>query len=380
VEHAQRNALNKRFRMLMDDLGERLSGEKQRNKAKKEALIRRMQQLAESVKDATADSAPFADAIAQVKQMQAQWKEIGPSTAPQQLWNEFRSASDAIFARRQALHAAQDEERRGNLQRRQELCELVEGLAQLEGDALAQARGRLQQAKNDFERAGPAPREVERDIAQRFRRACEQFERAYSRRRQDEKAAQERALERKAQLCEELEQAADALLAGSITADAAGDATRLTQETWQTLASLPDAWETGITARFQVAVDTIYGLQGPRRETTAALLRQRQHDNVARRELLCLRMEIATGAESPPEFRQQRMQYQVEQLARRMRSGSFGSEADPQSTVQAIVHEWTFAGPVPVEQMRPLRERFERACAAPAPRHGGASVVEDARE
>jgi hypothetical protein len=146
------------------------------------------------------------------------------------------------------------------------------------------------------------------------------------------------------------------------------------------LASLPDAWETGITARFQLAVETLYGLHGPQRDATAAALRKRQQENIARRELLCLRLEIATGAESPPEFRQQRMQYQVDQLAQRMRSGSFGSDADRQPAVQAIVHEWNFAGPVPVEHARRLSERFEHARATSVARRGDVSVVEDAQE
>ena len=45
------------------------------------------------------------------------------------MWRRFKAAQDEVFARTSAHFAAQNEERAGNLARKQTLCERAEALA-----------------------------------------------------------------------------------------------------------------------------------------------------------------------------------------------------------------------------------------------------------
>lgn len=360
VDRAQSNALNKRFRVVMDDLAARLSAERKLNKSKKETLIRRMEQLADSVKDLLADSPALKDAITQSKQLQSQWKQIGQSAESNSLWNSFRAASDRIFAQREAVHAAQDQQRQEHLASAQALCAQVEEFARLQGDALRQARGKVQQAKADFERVGALPKEAEREVTQHFQRACREFEQREKAGLRHEREQSARLFERKVELCDQLENAADGLLSGALTPETAAAQMLAAQEAWQALASLPDDVEQRLSTRFQAAAETLHGLQGPQRDTIAAQLAKRAQENLVSKELLCLRLEIATGIESPAEYGGQRMQYQVDQLARRMKTG----ETQGPAQVPQLLRQWCFIGPVAALRADALRARFERARAA----------------
>ena len=344
----------------MNDLAARLSAEKTLNKSKKETLIRRMGQLADSVKDLVADSPALKDAIVQTKQLQSQWKLVGQSAESNSLWNTFRAASDRIFAQREAAHAAQDQERQDHLARAQALCAQVEEFARLPGDALRQARGKVQQAKADFERVGPLPKETEREVAQQFQRACREFEQQEKAWLRQEREHAVHLLERKVELCADLENVTAQLLSGAVTVDVAAAQMRAAQEAWQALASLSDDIEQRINERFQAAADTLHGLQGSQRDDFAAQFAKRAEENLASKELLCLRLEIATGIESPPEYRAQRMQYQVDQLARRMKTG----ETQDAAQVPQLLRQWCFIGPVAATHTAAMRARFERARAA----------------
>ena len=357
VERALSNTLNKRFRVVMDDLAERLSAEKKLNKSKKDTLIQRMEQLADSVKELVADSPALKDAISQAKQLQSQWKLIGQSAESNRLWNTFRAASDRIFAQREAVHAAADQQRLEHLARAQALCAQVEELSRLQGEALRQSRGKVQQLKADFEHVGALPKDAEREVTQHFQRACREFEQQEKAGLRHEREQSARVFERKVELCTELERATEQLLSGASTSEIAATQMRAAQEAWQALASLPDTVEELINARFQAAVDTLHGLQGPQRDTVAAQFAKRAQEHLASKELLCLRLEIATGIESPPEYRAQRMQYQVDQLARRMKTG----ETQDAAQVPQLVRQWCFIGPVAATHADAVQARFERA-------------------
>lgn len=360
VERALSNTLNKRFRVVMDDLAARLSAEKKLNKSKKETLIRRLEQLADSVKELVADSPALKDAIAQAKQLQSQWKQIGQSAESNSLWNTFRAASDRIFAQREAANVAQDQQRQEHLTRAQALCAQVEEFARLQGDALKQARGKVQQLKVDFERVGPLPKEAERDVTQQFQRACREFEKQEKAELRQAREQSARLFERKVELCAILENAADQLLSGTATNEIAATQMLTAQEAWQALASLPDDVEQRVSERFQAAAELLHGLQGPQRDSMATQFEKRAQENLVSKELLCLRLEIATGIESPPEYRAQRMQFQVDQLARRMKTG----ETQDAAQVPQLLRQWCFIGPVPTAHADGVRARFERARAA----------------
>lgn len=344
----------------MDDLAARLAAERKLIKTKKETLINGMEQTAGLLQNITADSPAIQDAVTQARQLQSQWKTLGTSTDSATLWNTFRAASDRVFARRQALHEVQDQERQANLDLKRALCAQIEELAQLQGDALVQARSRLQQAKNDFERAGPVAKHDSHGIQQRFRDACLAFEKQERARQVQAREQSMLLLQRKAQLCTELDNTIGALLVGDLTQEAAEVRLNSAQDSWQILAPLEDAIEKRITARFQCTADTLRGLLGAKRAEYSDNFTKQQQANLAAKEMLCLRAEIAAGIDSPSEYRQQRMQFQVEQLTRRLRVGESDTDA-VHADAEAVTREWEFIGAVPGPVIDALQARFNRA-------------------
>lgn len=357
AERALNKKLNTRFRTAMDDLAARLQNERKGNQTRKEGLIQRMSQLADSVNDAQADAPALRDAIAQAKQLQNQWKELGASPESNRLWSDFRAASDRIFARRQALADEQEQQRRTNLESKQALCAQIEASAALTGDALLQARSKVQQVKADFERVGPVPRDAETALAQTFKQVCRAFENRLRENEQQQRAQAELLLEQKARLCEDAECVLEEAMTDAVDPDAAMARTRAAQESWQGLASLSDVLEQPLQQRFQAAIDAIHALPGQPRERAVEQLARQQQANLAVQQQLCLRLEIATGIDSPPEAQQQRMKYQVDLLAKRMRTGEFQSgDAD----AVALLTQWWMTGAVPAAQREGLRARYQR--------------------
>lgn len=356
TERALSKKLTTRFRAVMDALAARLQGERKQNKDKKEALIKRMTQLADSVADAQADSSALREAIVQAKQLQSQWKAFGQSAESNRLWNDFRAASNRIFAQRQALAVAQEQQLHGNLERKQALCAQIESFAGLSGDALLRARKDVQQIKTDFERAGAVPRETESSLLQHFKQVCRAFESRLRENEQQQRTQAALLLEAKARLCDDVELAAEDAISGEVAYEAAMLRTRAAQETWQGLASLDDALEQPLQRRFQVAIDSIHALPSLSHARAVEQLVQQQLTNLAAQQKLCLRLEIAAGADSPPEAQQERMKHQVDLLAQRMRTGQFQS-GDADAAV--LLTQWWMTGAVPVTQRAALRARFE---------------------
>lgn len=114
-----RTACDKFFTRRHDDLASRKAAWSD-NLAKKDALCVRAEALATST--------DWDQAAQELKQLQAEWKTIGPvkKTKSEAIWQRFRGASDAFFARYSARH---DTARLERIAAREAVCAEVEALA-----------------------------------------------------------------------------------------------------------------------------------------------------------------------------------------------------------------------------------------------------------
>ena len=153
--------------------------------------------------EAHVDSIDWKESAESLKNLQAQWKEAGPlpRKSEEELYARFRQACNRFFERRQAHFAELEEERRRHQAEKESLCERAEALA------AEPERGhtkKFRELQTEWKRIGPAPREVEQALWERFRGACDRFFAWLDGPRLEN-------LRRKEALCEELE----ALLAGA---------------------------------------------------------------------------------------------------------------------------------------------------------------------
>jgi len=171
---SQAETLWTRFKAAQDQVYEKCkdyfaqqAAERQENLKKKEALCSRAEALADST-----DWVRTADAI---KQLQAEWKTIGPVTRGHEksVWERFRASCDKFFTRRQEDLKERKHEWADNLTKKEALIVEAEQLAQsTEWD---KAAGRIKQLQAEWKKIGPVRKNKSEAIWQRFRAACDTF-------------------------------------------------------------------------------------------------------------------------------------------------------------------------------------------------------------
>ena len=168
------------------------AAERQENLKQKEALVVRAESMADS-----SDWVRTAEAI---KQLQAEWKAIGPVTRGHEkaVWERFRSACDKFFTRRQEDLKERKHEWSDNLAKKEALIAEAEQLAQsTEWD---KAAGRIKQLQAEWKKIGPVRKNKSEVVWQRFRAACDTFFERYKTR--DQVAIQGKVADRETAVAE----------------------------------------------------------------------------------------------------------------------------------------------------------------------------------
>lgn len=341
MEGRHRKELDKRFRAALKRLDGHLAAERSRNQAFKRELIARVEALV--------GEPELGRAIEETKRLQREWHTSVPARQKDEnrLWQRFRAACDAVFARREAQQEAHATELTENLKRRQDLCVEAENLASSEAgaDALASALRELSTRWRDSE-ALPVPRQAQAGLSRRWREAHSTVERRRHERLEEQRREDLDLLAEQAALCERLERALETQFSQeSAPAGAEAD--------WQALPKQhnPDL-QAAIERRFNRALEALK--DGG--DTLDAFRNDFAADGERRAEL-CLHLEILAQVDSPPELTQTRLQFQVTRLTERMREG----EKDPLEATSRLLQEWYLCGPAPASDAAALEERFLRA-------------------
>lgn len=202
VPHERSDQLWQRFKAAADKVRENcaeyfasLEDERTENLKKKTALCEQVEALASSSDwDTTAEA---------IKNLQSQWKEIGPVPREQsdEIWKRFRAACDRFFERRKTEHLSeQREQRKQALDLKRELCEKVEQVADSENwEATAE---QIKVWQREWKELGPVPRKHATVLWKRFRAACDQF---FGRRDAALRDQREGLAKEKEAICSELE-------------------------------------------------------------------------------------------------------------------------------------------------------------------------------
>lgn len=337
IEGRHRRLLEKRFRAALKQLDKHLENERSINRQHKQGLIAAVEALAEE--------ADLGKAIERTKELQRQWHTTVPGRQRDEnrIWQQFRGACDAVFARRKEHQEAYNAELKENLQTREVLCRDALKLAEA-----AERPEQLQSSLRELEQRWrelaslPIPRQAERELDRQWQNATAMVQKRRQELQQEQQRAAIDRLAAQADLCTRIEQA---VLGGD------KDAAAALKDQWNTLATLDDAaLQSRSRSRFERAVKALDD------DANALTEMQRALDtNARRRGTLCLQLEILAQIDSPPELMEQRLAFQVERLSERMAEG----EQDPLKGTTGLLHEWYLCGPAPVDPS--LDSRFERA-------------------
>ncbi len=347
VEPAAWKKFDARLKAAVAPVREALAQTRAQARAEREALIVQAQELLPRAMER--------DAPSQVQALQARWQAQSkarplPHRDEQTLWEQFRSACNAVFDARKG--ARKEADARSHAQRRalEALCEQLERLARSDDDE-TQVRAAQRELQQQWTRAlaegGPVPPPVEA----RYRTARSQVDGMLRGRGRAKEAAVWRALLARERLCEEL----DALVLGGGTQAGeapAQPAVESVRERWAALPPVAPAWETRLAARRDAAVRALTSEGTRAREDHLARIR----DSTAARRDALLELELTLGLPSPDELQAQRLAVQVKQLRDRFKRSASGGTAAGE-----VLLEWAALPGVAQEGDRSRCERIVEA-------------------
>src|ERR1700740_2655802 len=165
IDRKEKRKLDHAFDKALAQLLAPLSEQRKLEAAEREQLIAEAQNLNPSDRHT----------LDQLKRLQERWQEHAKALplerkAEQALWQRFRAACDAIFAKRKESAHAADHERKAHLHARAAICAGLES-ATFSGDDKAQRAAiakTLRDAAGAWHAAGTVPRASEQRITQRY--------------------------------------------------------------------------------------------------------------------------------------------------------------------------------------------------------------------
>ncbi|MFT6437579.1 MAG: hypothetical protein ACJAVI_005655 [Candidatus Azotimanducaceae bacterium] len=323
IERAANKRVQQGFDRVLNGLRAKLNEHYQKNADIKRQMIEQVLALVEKDDNRKA--------VEEVKQLQAKWKLAGAALRKdeQALWKAFRKGCDAIFEKRQQQTEVFKAELDVNKNAALALQHEVEGLLELSGKALLDARARVAECQQEYNAVGSLPKAKENSLKQAFYGAIEQFENRVS---QQLKAAKD-------QVWVDCLTAADKIRLYQI---AGSDATAvaLEHEARAFISSVEQWPKSGLAALEQKIA------QGAGDAT--------QEENEKALKMFCIRAEILSDRSTPDDDKALRMQYQVSRLA----LGLGQQTPDKNVEMNAMILEWVSVGPVSTAIYQPLLERF----------------------
>ena len=187
---AARDQVKSRTDAFFAKQAEELAG----NLKKKEALCEKAAGLAES--------SDWLKTAEELRQLQAEWKEIGPvpRAVSQRVWERFRKPCDHFFTRWQEHRNLRSHEWADNLAKKEALCEKAEALR--ESTDWEAGSAEIKRLQAEWRTIGAVKKTRSEAIWQRFRAACDHF---FDRYKNRDEHARQAAQDAREGICAELE-------------------------------------------------------------------------------------------------------------------------------------------------------------------------------
>ena len=282
-----------------------------------------------------------------LKAAQKAWKELGPLPRgrAQPAWERFKAACDAGYARLQPWFAEQDASRAANLEHKQALIAEAESLAAAKPVGLIgspadlprrrQAVERMKVMQLEWRKIGPAPREHDESLWERWKAAGDAF---WGKHKADLAVRDEsftENLKRKEKLIADAEQLAqvseNAKSSGIVTAHDVIRRLKDLQQQWKDIGHVPRDQVETTWQRWRAALDRAYATV---KSHTDAIVAERER-NKQQKEALITEAEAVGTNENARWFKDE---------------------------VRELIRKWRDIGPVPREAEDELEVRFRSAC------------------
>ncbi|SMD45032.1 protein of unknown function [Aquiflexum balticum DSM 16537] len=190
--------------IALNELRDRKSDFFREQEKKKEKNLFAKNQILDRLRDLV-DGEETTHSINTIKQIQDEWKSIGPVPGSQNrnLWASFNALMDRFYDNRSIYFELKELDRKKNLEHKLEICEKAEALFNVPD--LKEAIKSLNDLHEEFKHIGPVPRDEQENLWNKFKTASDAV---YSRRKEfyeSQKGTLKENLDKKVLLIQKLE-------------------------------------------------------------------------------------------------------------------------------------------------------------------------------
>ncbi|MCF2517114.1 DUF349 domain-containing protein [Dyadobacter sp. CY351] len=333
------DALSREIRGLKNSYYQGQEKEKEKNFNVKTALLQRLRTLLEDEGSKETDASGLKSSWEEFKKIQEEWKLAGNIASPHNgtLWATYNALIDRYFSNRNIYFELKELDRRRNAELKAELCEKVEELGK-SLETRPMTREILNEANHifeDYKHLGPAPKEDQEKLWQRFKEALDVLYNAQRGQFAEQKKSMQENYEQKLKIYEAITPFTT-YNSGSIKEwNAKTKEIMAFQDQWVALKGImPREEGKDLSKKFWAALKTFFNNKGE----FFRQLESKREQNLELKNQLCAEAEaiLETGEDNP-------------------------------STTQKIIDlqkRWKGIGQVPEKFKDTIYERFKKACDA----------------
>ncbi len=277
-------ALLDRFYSQKNIENELLDLDRKRNLVAKLELCDKAEKLAEVLN--------INESIAQLNRLHEEYKAIGPAPKEDQeaIWQRFKLASDKVYERKRNTVEEIKKEQAANMKLKQELCLKIEVYPEFTSTKIGEWNTKTQEIlalQDEWEKVGPAPREVAKDINKQFWTNFKAFFANKTKFFEQIEQARTENLKKKVALCEQAEALKD-----SNNWDEVTEELKKLQAAWKEVGPVPEKEKDTIYERFKAACDAFF----ERKRNRRADQDKEFDENLAKKQAICEQIEAMAVA------------------------------------------------------------------------------------
>jgi hypothetical protein len=207
------------------------------------------------------------DAVNQLNKLHEEYRSIGhvPREEQEALWQRFKVASDKLYDKKRAFVGDVKKRLEENMKQKQDLCLKIEGYPEFTSDRIADWNAKTKEIlalQEEWDKTGPAPREVAKDINKQFWSNFKTFFNNKGKFFERLEKQREENLKLKIALCEQAEAVKE-----NAEWDETSDLLKKLQEDWKNVGPVPEAQRDSIYERFKAACDYFFNRKRNRKST-----------------------------------------------------------------------------------------------------------------
>ncbi len=225
--------------------------QKQDNLKKKQDIIEKIKAMVTTPEEANANFQNF-------KALQAEWKEIKavPAENANELWRSYQLYVEQFYDLINLNREAREYDFKKNLEKKTELCEAAEKLAE-EKDVISAFR-QLQDLHQQYRETGPVEKELREKVWARFKAASTVINKRHQQHYDDLRARENENLVQKTALCEKVEAIAKEENKSPNDWERHSEEIVAAQQDWKKLGYAPQKVNQKIFDRFRAACDDFF--------------------------------------------------------------------------------------------------------------------------